>query len=263
MFPGYLAWGNFIEIYNKFKVQTDKVLFIGGEATRWKFINEAILFLKNKNKKISLFSNGIEIINAVPDNVIINGTNLFNTEHKSTILKNISLYKEKNVKIVLRFNISEHFDGYVQEAIKVTKEYADSVSISILYPVKNNNKSVGELVYRISEELISNLIKVKISRATPLCLFTTEQRAYLEEKCSLKGKCALPTRTIVVNPDGKSIQPCVELPIIKDICYFPKSSAKIIFKNEIDCINNKTREDCINCDLFENQKCCGGCLAYK
>ncbi len=261
-FPQYLSWKDFTTIYEKFKFDSNNFLFIGGEATKWKFINEAILFLKNKDKNITLFSNGIEMINSMPNNIIINGNNLFDNEYSSVILNNIGLYKKKKVNVILRYNISEYFKNHVQDAINFAEKYADSVSLSVLFPVDKSDINIGQLVYQIAKELSLKKIRVKIARATPLCLFSVDQRVYLEENCSLKGRCALPTNSIVINPDGKSVQPCVELSIIKDIDCFSKSSAKILFKNEINSIIKRADNECSNCEMYKNQKCVGGCLSY-
>lgn len=263
MFPDYLTWEQFICIYEKFKNNTNRFLFIGGEVTKWKFIDEAILFLKNKNKKVTIFSNAVKMVNTMPDNIIINGSNLFDNEHSGYIIKNIEAYKKNKVRVTLRFNINESFKNYIQESIEIAKKYADSVSLSVLYPINNYSKSIGELIYKIANELCSIFVPVKISRATPLCLFTSEQRKYLEVNCGLKGNCALPTNSIVINPDGKSIQPCVELSLLKDISCLSNSSPKILFEKEINDLCNKTKKDCINCDMYKNGICCGGCLSYK
>lgn len=263
MYPNNLSWKDFICIYDKFKYDTNNISFIGGEVTKWKFITEAILFLKNKNKNVTLFSNGLEMINAMPNNVIINGSNLFDGKYSSTILKNVESYKKNNVKVTIRFNVGENFGSYIQDAIRIAEKYGDLVSISALYPVNKKSENIGKFIFQIAKELSLKQIQVKISRATPLCLFTKNQMEYLEENCGLKGKCTLPTSSIVINPDGKSIQPCVELPIIKNIDSYSKSTAKSLFSAEIDYIINGTYEECSICEMYKNKKCCGGCLSYK
>lgn len=263
IFPQYLSWKDFISIYENFKFKSNNFSFIGGEATEWKFINEAILFLKNKGKHITLFSNGINITNSMPDNIIINASNLFDNELSMIICKNISLYKKKNVKITLRFNLSDDFEKHFLDAIYFANEYADAVSVSVLYPVDKNNKVIGQIIYQLAKELSQIQVKMKVSRATPLCLFTKSQREYLENNCKLKGICSLPTDSIVINPDGKSIQPCVELSMIKSIDDLLFLSPRLLFKDEIKTKIDMVNEECVDCEMYKNRKCCGGCLSYK
>lgn len=262
-FPDYLSWEGFIGIYEFFKRQTNSISFIGGEPTKWKFINEAILFLRNKNKKVTLFSNGSIIPSVMPDNLILNGNNLFDSDLGSNILANLEIYKNNNVKIRLRFNIDELFtDNRIKEAIKFTKQYANSVSLSILFPT-NYDKKIGQSVFNLSSGIIAESISVKISRATPLCLFTEEQRKYLKDKCKLKGQCSLPSDSIVVHPDGNMIQPCIELPKIKHLNDLRTLSPKDLFSKEIKRLRNIENKICNGCEFFKSKECCGGCLAYK
>lgn len=261
-FPDHLSWAKFIEIFTFFKDKYHNFAFIGGEPTKWKFINESILFLNNKNKYVSIFTNGTLSLNAMPNNLILNGNNLFNPKLKDKIIKNLLRYKENNVKIRLRFNIDEDFSkDNSQEAVSLSVEYANSVSLSLLYPIIYS-KHLGDIIFNLSNELISESIPVKISRGTPLCLFNTMQRKYLIENCKLKGKCALPTNSLVINPDGQTIQPCVELQLRRDISKLLTSSPKILFSQEIKNIKSNRRPRCSDCHFFSDE-CWGGCLSYN
>ncbi len=261
-FSEYLSWIKFIKIYNLFKDKYSNFAFIGGEPTKWKFINESILFLKNKNKNVSVFTNGTFPLNVMPNDLIVNGNNLFNPKLNSRIIKNLLEYKENNVKIHLRFNINEKFgNGYLHEAVSLSVQYANSVSLSLLYPV-NFSKNLGEIIFKLSNKLINESVPVKISRATPFCLFSHDQRKYLIEKCKLKGKCALPSNSLVVNPDGQTIQPCVELKLRHDISDLSKDYPKRLFSQGINKIISKHNSKCNDCKFFSNNECWGGCLSY-
>ena len=144
--------------------------------------------------------------------------------------------------------------------VKVAKQYAKSVSLSILYPSKLNKK-LGTTVYCLADHLLSNSIKTEISRATPLCIFSEKERIYLKANCSLKGKCKLPTESFLVNPDGHTIQPCVELEIKSHIDELKNSSPKKLFMRSINEIRSKTSFQCFNCNL--KTECNGGCLGYR
>ena len=262
-FDSYLSWVNFIQIYNKFKDECNKFAFIGGEPAKWKFINEAVLFLKNKGKKVIIFTNGTIPIYTKPTNVIVNGTNLFDLNIRNTIIEQIKAYKNQRVKITLRFNVHDSFSNEnIKEAVEISKEYADSVSVSILFPVEFT-KSLGNLVYSLCNQITLTGTKVRISRATPLCIFSSEQKIYLQTNCKLSGQCSLPNNSIVILPDGKTIQPCVELNIYKSLKELTSSSPRNLFFNEINNLKSKENPACSGCELFITKQCCGGCLSYK
>lgn len=256
-----LSWERFIGIYNKFS--PDRVAFIGGEAIKWKFINEAILFLENKKVKISLFSNGIDIPKAMPDCVIINANNLLNNSYSDKIKKNIRLYRANKVRVTLRFNVDENFENKIISSVDLAKQYADMISLSVLFPVEYGNKLIGTNLYMLAKELIKNKISAHVSRATPLCLFSEKQQVFLEKNCKMRGVCSLPTNSLVVNPDGISTQPCVELDIVKNIDSFSTKSIKESFESEIDRLKNRSSNECSECNFYKEKMCFGGCLAYK
>ena len=100
-FETYLSWTNFINIFEMFRSNAKSFIFIGGEPSLWKFINESILFLKNKNKRVSIFTNGTILLRVMPDNLIVNGTNLLNRVERDRILYNLAIYKENGINIKL------------------------------------------------------------------------------------------------------------------------------------------------------------------
>lgn len=261
-YPNYLSWTKFINIYKFFNSKYNHFAFIGGEPTKWKFINESILFLHNKNKYVSIFTNGIIPLNVVPDNLIITGNNIFNPELKDNIIYNLLFYKENGAKIRLRFNIDTTFENeHLHEAISLSRQFADFVSISILYPMDNSH-DYGNIIFKLSNKLHYNSIPVTISRATPLCLFNQEQREFLISNCKLRGKCSLPTNSLAINPDGQTIQPCVELHLKRDISDLLKFSPKKIFADELNKIRFNRDSRCNTCKFFINDECWGGCLSY-
>ena len=220
------------------------------------------MFLHNKNKFVSVFTNGIIPLQVIPNNLIINGNNIFDIELKDTIIRNILYYKKNKSKIRLRFNIGDNFtDKHIDEAISLSNNFADSVSISIQYPMDNGN-TLGNKIYLLAFKLFSKSIPVTISRATPLCLFDQEQQHFLKLHCKLKGKCSLPSNSIVVNPDGNTVQPCVELQLNHHITDLSKVHPKKMFYDEINKLKIKNNSKCKTCDFYLNDECWGGCLSY-
>jgi len=261
-FPNYLSWNKFIDIFRFFELRYNNFSFIGGEPTIWKFINESILFLHNKDKYVTIFTNGIAPLNVMPNNLIINGNNIFNPELKNTIIRNLSFYKNNSAKIRLRFNITENFKKeIIQEAVKLSKKFADSISISILYPIENGI-NYGKIIFELAAKLYSESIPITISRATPFCLFTQKQRDFLISNCKLKGKCFLPTNSLVINPDGQTIQPCVELYMNHNISELSTNQPKKVFGKDLLKIKSNREIKCNTCEFYLKDVCWGGCLSY-
>jgi len=128
------------------RIVTNLLLSVENRA-KWKFINEAILYLKNKGKKVIVFTNATMPIHVKPTNIVVNGTNLFNNSIKHQIIERIESYRSQGSKITLRFNIDDQFtEEMTKEAVSISKEQADSVSISILFPAKLS-RNLGDSVY--------------------------------------------------------------------------------------------------------------------
>jgi len=261
-FPDYLSWNKFISIFKLFNSNYNRFSFIGGEPTKWKFINEAILFLHNKNKYVSIFTNGTVLLGVIPNNLILNGNIFFNAELRKKIIRNLSIYKKNRIRIRLRFNVDENFKKKnIYEAVMLSKQFADSVSISILYPIENEI-NYGKKIFDLANKLYSESIPVVISRATPFCLFNQKQRDFLISNCKLKGKCSVPTNSFVINPDGQTIQPCVELYMNHNISELSENRPKDIFTNDLIKIKANRSMRCNSCIYYSNDECWGGCLSY-
>lgn len=130
-----------------------------------------------------------------------------------------------------------------------------------MYPIENGI-DYGKIIFDLSTKLYSESIPIVISRATPLCLFNQGQRDFLISNCRLKGNCSLPTNSLVINPDGQTIQPCVELYITRNISESLNILTKKIFAKDLIKIKDIRDTRCNKCIFYLNDKCWGGCLAY-
>lgn len=259
----YLSWSNFISLFKRFKSSYNNYSFIGGEPTLWKFINEAILFLQNKRKIVNIFTNGVICLSVFPNNIILNGNNLFDHKLKKKILQNLEIYQSSGLKIRIRFNIDRNFTiNRIDDAIQFSVEYADSISLAISYPIETGIE-YGRILYLLSKKLAKNSIVARISRATPLCLFKKNELEFLKKKSALKGICNLPSKSLVINPDSISIQPCVEIPTLHKINELEYNTIKSIFEKDIKNHRNKVDIHCTECKFYYSGQCCGGCLPYK
>jgi MoaA/NifB/PqqE/SkfB family radical SAM enzyme len=259
-FSGDLGWCTFIDICKFLYTRYTSFCFIGGEPTQWKFINEAILVLRNKHKRVSVFTNGISALRVSPSSVMINTNQLFDGTEQSSVLRNINNYRS-NSKVVLRFNVGNDFrNDNIAYAVSLARKYADSVSISFLFPDKPS-LFIGDTIFKLASQMSSHDVKVRIARATPLCIFDDKQMEFLIQRCRLKGQCGLPSSSVFIHPDGKTIQPCPELNIratLNDL-----GSSKTLFYKDIEQRKQHRTPFCLNCKYFKCGQCCGGCLAYS
>lgn len=261
-YPDYLSWIKFMDVFKYFKNKSSIFSFIGGEPTIWKFINESILYLQNKKKYVNIFTNGIIPLNVMPNNIILNANNIFNLKWRKKIIQNLLYYKKNGVKLRLRFNIDNSYNKVkIDRVVMLSKKFADSISISILHPIEKGI-NYGKIIYDLSISIHSINIPIFISRATPFCLFNQRQLNFLQLNCKLRGKCPLPTNSVVINPNGQTIQPCVELNIKKNILEALENKVINVFAEKILQIKNERNLRCKFCIYFLKNKCSGGCLAY-
>jgi MoaA/NifB/PqqE/SkfB family radical SAM enzyme len=260
-FPHDLDWPSFINVCKSLIGRYSGFCIIGGEPTQWKFINEAILVLKNKNKRVSVFTNCIKPLRVYPDSLFINASAFWNDSLQSTFLSNLQRYKHKS-RIILRFNIGEECTKLnIEDAVWLACKYASSVSLACLFPTKIQT-DLGVMIYNLVKQLTSKSVTTRISRATPLCIFNSEQIKCLVKMSRLKGQCGLPSNSLYIHPDARTIQPCPELGIRGDIKSLDKLSPKLFLKKDIELKKLKRISSCLICKFFKNGQCCGGCLAY-
>jgi hypothetical protein len=261
-FDGYLSWPSFLRVLDFFGPSLRSVALIGGEPTQWKFIREAILFLQNKGKAVTLFSNGLDYIGVHPNRIIVNGTTLSAGDMCSVVSRNLARYRQHSVDIRLRFNIGEDWSERDTEiALTIVRRFSASVSISARYPVPRTN-TLGSIIFGFARAAMGSGACVRISRCAPRCIFTNGQYQYLAQQCGLKSTCPLPSASVVVLPDGWSIQPCVEIPSPFTLADLRKRSARALFRTSVEAIRANGANRCICCDHFEARQCGGGCLAY-
>lgn len=261
-FNGYLSWPSFLRVFDFFGPSLRSVALVGGEPTQWKFIREAILFLQNKGKAVTLFSNGLDYVGVYPNRIIVNGTALIAGDRCSLVSRNLARYRQQSVDIRIRFNVGEDWsERDTERALTAVRRYSASVSISARYPVPRTN-TVGSVIFGFARAAVGAGACVSISRCAPRCIFTNEQYHYLARQCGLKSTCPLPSASVVVLPDGWSIQPCVEIPSPYTLADLRTRSARALFRGLVEAIRVNGANKCKDCDHYEARQCGGGCLAY-
>ncbi len=260
-FPGYLSWKNFLNIYSLFGKRAGSFVIAGGEPATWKFLREAIIFLRNQGKQVTVFTNGINYIDVPPDFLMLNGSTLLNRATRADVADNIEQYIRRSVGIKLRFNVDEAWSADDTDvALTYGKTFSVPVSLSLRYPI-DKNKLLGTSTYKLAQVLRGAGLRVRMSRCAPPCIFSEAQHDYLVRHCGLKGKCPLPSDTVVVLPDGKSIQPCVELESRFNIRDLESKSPSKLFGDYVARVKAYVPQLCKDCDHFQRD-CSSGCLAY-
>lgn len=256
---GDLSWDDFLD-YTKLLLRNNiqSVNFIGGEPTIWPYIDQAIKLLQSMGIYVGVLTNAILHTNVLPYFVTVNGNNIIDTL-EDKIVQNLKWYKKNGVKITLRFNLSkEDSDELLQHRLGLIQNYADFVSIAPIVPYKLE-RALGKKIVEFVKYAEKIKKPIKISRAVPICLFTSEEYKYLQKKASVYSICNPGEKQIIFNPD-KTFLPCVDLNQKIDLS---KDFSKI--ENELDEIVFNLRKvyahsQCIGCKYFKI-KCQGGCFS--
>jgi MoaA/NifB/PqqE/SkfB family radical SAM enzyme len=241
----------------------NEVSFLGGEPTVWRHINQAVSYLKERNVQVNFFTNGINCSAVAPDCVLINIYNSFNNKIRNKIKKSILLYKRQGVEVGLRYNLASGSSTDDERFINFAVPLADYVSISPAIPY-SPSEELGSRIFKLVHNFHAQKRIVKISRAIPICLFNSQKFRYLREKCSLRTEC-YSEKNIVINPDGKTIFPCVNIPIF----------SLNLFKDGLPKINRVCKKffkslslirpfpQCQKCQHAADNKCQAGCLGMR
>jgi len=260
-----MDWQTFKKVIGlSIKEGKNEVSFLGGEPTIWLYINQAVSFLRERNIQISFFTNGITYSKVAPDCVLINIYNFFNSITRESIKKTIYFYKSQGVEIGLRYNLT------LEASLKEDKSFlrfatplADYISISPAIPYLPS-RSLGNRIFKLVQDFHKCGKSVKIARAIPICLFNAEQFRYLRKESLLHTEC-YSKKNVVINPDGKTVFPCVNI----------SAFSKDLFKDNLKKINADYKKffrylgkiypfpECQECEYALDNRCQAGCLGMR
>ena len=267
IFSRDMSWSKFIDVVGVLRKNgINEISFLGGEPTLWPHIGKAVKFLKNLNIQVNFFTNGIKRSTPAPDCVLINIYNSFSDSQRSKIKNTIAFYKKQGTEIGLRYNLNAEdprSDKNDLAFFDLAKTLADYISISPAVPYRLLTH-LGKRIYDLVLEAKKRNLEVKVSRPIPICVFTREQFNYLRKAASLRTEC-YSEKNIVINPDGETIFPCVnisdyplKLPKIKLASV--NSAFRDFFEN-LSCIYEFN--ECIKCKYSRSHKCQAGCLGMR
>jgi len=260
-----MPWGVFKKVIDYCtRDKIDEISFLGGEPTAWAHINNAVTYLQEKDVQVSFFTNGITRSESPPDCALINVTNNLNDNTRKQIEKTVCFYKTHGTEVTLRYNLV--LSTKVSEDdrfLKFSASLSDHVSITPAIPYMPS-RALGNRIFRLIRKFHKNDINVKISRAIPVCLYNFTQYDYLRQNCLMAKKC-YSEKNIVINPDGETLFPCVNI----------ANYEKKLFKESLRKINNDYKlffqylsnvfpfDKCGKCKHAFSGDCQAGCLAMR
>jgi MoaA/NifB/PqqE/SkfB family radical SAM enzyme len=257
-----MSWQRFQKILNQLITNNiGRIVFIGGEPTTWKHLNRAIEVSKSLGMEVVVLTNAVLRMQQLPHAITINGNNLADPQLREKMLANLKYYREKGVRIGIRFNLNlETTPVLMWQYASYARDYADEVSISPIVPYALS-KQLGKMLYDFAKLIEKNKQKATFSRALPICIFTPLQLKYLRAKCGLYSVCSPATTSLTINPDATTF-PCVDLKIPQKI----KSTLQencVAYDSKITKLKSiPTFSACKKCKHF-GADCQGGCLSMK
>jgi MoaA/NifB/PqqE/SkfB family radical SAM enzyme len=259
-----MSFGDFVKIADCHIKEGGKTIsIIGGEPLLWKHIEKAVMYCRLKKIKTTIFTNGLETIKIAPDLVYLNVSHYFEKFKKMRVERSLRYYEEKKIKVVLRYNVEERKKNFekINEIISLAKRskfFKIHIAPAVPYKI---DREMGDFIYNLVKKVNDDGIPVLLANPLPPCLFNEEEVAYLKKNSGLYFKCNLGGMPLI-NPDGKTMQPCPKLPIYKIIKNFGDiKKAGEIFSSEIDKLRKKISDKCQNCSYYKEKKCDSGCLA--
>ena len=260
-----MTWDVFKKVVNFCLIgKIDEVSFLGGEPTIWAHINNAVTYLKKRNVQVSFFTNGITYSDPPPDCVLINVANSLHNSRRKQIEKTIYFYKAHRVEITLRYNlVSSTAVSEDDKFLEFSSSLSDYISITPAIPYLPSRK-LGNRIFRLVRKFHKKKINVKISRAIPICLFSPAQYFYLRQLCLMRKRC-YSEKNVVINPDGETLFPCVNI----------GNYEKNLFEGNLSETNNDYKtffqylgnifpfDKCRKCRHAFSGNCQAGCLAMR
>ena len=271
-FTKEMSFWDFVEIIDRHKEdEGGTVSIIGGEPSLWKHINKAIMYCKIKGLKTKVFTNGIKAVKIMPTTVYLNVNHYFDPRKEELIEKSLEYYKKKGVKIIFRYNISSSDKDSVRELFKKidmlvdmskNKKYSREIHFALAVPYVIS-KETGNLIYNSMKRVVDSGVKCSSPNSLPPCMFNDNQLEFLRNKVDYYSVCILGMLPLI-NPDGKTIQPCSKWNIYKDIRQIKGSMRNVsrLYEKELEKAKKKAPLRCQSCEYFQKNKCNVACWAY-
>lgn len=259
----FLTFVDLVDIHRKQK--NFNLNIIGGEPTIWKHINKSLLYCKLRGIKTTVFSNGLKRLKIMPFRMYLNSSQYFEKGAKEKFIESLAFYFRKKVKIVLRYNIEKNSsEDELDEIIALAEKYQADIHLALVVPYVIN-KDYGTHIFAMFQKIVSTGVKCQSANPIPPCMFEEDEIGWMKKNVKYYSSCDLGGIPLI-NPDGKTVQPCSKMFLFKKMGEVGLSRQKIksMYKKEINIAKKMLPlEKCRECHYYIEKKCFGGCMAFR
>lgn len=267
MFPVEMSLWKFIRAAEAYKKHGDnlQINILGGEPTLWKNLNLAIRYCNFRKIRSILFTNGLGVAKVMPTTVYLNITHYFEGNKKERMIKSLEYYQEKKVQLILRYNMEEEENGdRIDTIIELAKRFnATAIHIAPATP-HEINRETGDKIMKVLRKIYDAGIRGDAPDPMAPCMFSDEDLAWLRKNTKYISSCNV-LGVPFVNPDGKTLQPCLRLFTFKKMEKIGSpEEIKDLFRAEVELRKQKLPlEECHDCDYYKRGECVGECFAFR
>ncbi|MFA5149491.1 MAG: radical SAM protein [Candidatus Omnitrophota bacterium] len=248
---------------------------LGGEPTEYLYFEELMDLIKIYKMRVILPTNNLfnpSLLKILPrkyiEIMILNyNKEIYSEEQHKRFKNNLESLKKIGFRLGLMLNINKN--NYDKEAIVLAKYFKCDIRFTTSCPAYFNNiyvpldklSTFKEVMVSFVKECKENKVKAMFSRPIIPCMFNKRDLKNLKPS-AVRYTCNI---IPVVNPD-LSIFACHNI--------FKRFPNLLSFKN-LGELNKRTNlyaeqlrripllPECLDCKLYSNHKCQGGCLSYK
>jgi hypothetical protein len=242
-----------------------KVSIIGGEPTLWKPINKAIMYCKLHKIRTVVYTNGLETLGVLPEQIYFNINHYFEERTKERVERSLRHYYGKRTKVILRYNVLEQ-DAYekLDVVMNVAKRFGTDIHLAPVVPF-SITRQFGSLIVALAKKVVDAGIICQSVTPMPPCMFVEDELTWMHDHIRYYSACRF-DHLPLVNPDGKTVQPCSKLFLSRQVDQneMKPGSIELLYGKDLDALRNKLpMEKCYQCEFYKHKKCFGGCLAYR
>ncbi len=213
-FPEDLSWADFQHLLSKFHHlnKLKRVIFSGGEPTLWPHLQQALNICHQKNISTNLITNGQNPIPPVTEKKIYLAPYIHNQISERQILTNCAPSTPESTTKTVYFFTEKDTDSNIEKAIKIAIKLNTTVLLTPKRTAPLNNKIKN--LWILSAEKYSQHFhsKLPLPFQAPKDLFTEKQLKLFNQN-PLKSCEECQSYRPVINPDGKTVYPCIHYPI--------------------------------------------------
>jgi len=275
-FPEDMTLDNLNLLLGWMKKSKIKVFVLsGGEPTEYLYFNELMRLVKIYRMQVIMASNNLyepSLLDVFPRkniSYILLNYNKESLDEKQCIRfgDNLKRLREQGFRLGLQLNINQN--SYDKEIIELARKYKSNVHLTLSCPGYSDNvcvkpgeiASLSKIVVNFIQECKANRVETIFSRPIIPCAFRKDELKVLKPSAVRYTCNTIP----VVNPD-LSVFTC--LAVFKEFPSLLKFKDLTMLRKTLDPYSSSLRQiplfpRCLECNLYQRDKCQGGCLSYK